>query len=125
MLRGGLGMVSDFGEGITSQDQTISGERKDPRHDPATTGGTVLGSVHPPAYGRGLLVSNDADQQPRPYAGGCTLSRTVPPVVAGSWRGSFRSPEIVCSCDVMPSPKSETMPNPPRSILPRFGGEFT
>ena len=50
-------MVSDFGEGITSQDQTIAGERKDPRHDPATTGGTVLGSVHPPAYGRGLLVS--------------------------------------------------------------------
>jgi len=50
-------MVSDFGEGVTSQDQTITGERKDPRHDPATTGGTVLGSVHPPAYGRGLLVS--------------------------------------------------------------------
>ena len=50
-------MVSDFGEGITSQEQTISGERKNPRHDPATTGGTVLGSVHPPAYGRGLLVS--------------------------------------------------------------------
>ncbi len=50
-------MVSDFGEGVTSQDQTIAGERKDPRHDPATTGGTVLGSVHPPAYGRGLLVS--------------------------------------------------------------------
>ena len=50
-------MVSDFGEGITSQDHTIAGERKDPRHDPATTGGTVLGSVHPPAYGRGLLVS--------------------------------------------------------------------
>jgi hypothetical protein len=50
-------MVSDFGEGITSQEQTISGERKDPRHDPATSGGTVLGSVHPPAYGRGLLVS--------------------------------------------------------------------
>jgi len=50
-------MVSDFGEGISSQDQTIAGERKDPRHDPATTGGTVLGSVHPPAYGRGLLVS--------------------------------------------------------------------
>src|SRR4029079_351203 len=57
MLRGGLGMVSDFGEGVTSQDQTIAGERKDTRHDPATTGGTVLGSVHPPAYGRGLLVS--------------------------------------------------------------------
>ena len=50
-------MVSDFGEGVTSQDQAIAGERKDPRHDPATTGGTVLGSVHPPAYGRGLLVS--------------------------------------------------------------------
>ena len=50
-------MVSDFGEGVTSQDQTITGERKDPRHDPATTGGTVLGSVRPPAYGRGLLVS--------------------------------------------------------------------
>jgi hypothetical protein len=57
MLRGELGMVSDFGESMTTHEQTVSGERKDPRHDPATTTGTVLESVHPPAYGRGLLVS--------------------------------------------------------------------
>ena len=42
---------------MVGHEQTISGERKDPRLDPATTTGTVLESVHPPAYGRGLLVS--------------------------------------------------------------------
>ena len=50
-------MVSNVGESMTSHEQTISGERKDPRRDPATTTGTVLESVSPPAYGRGLLVS--------------------------------------------------------------------
>jgi hypothetical protein len=57
MLAGGLGIGSSAGEGMASHEQTISGERKDPRHDPATTTGTVLATVRPPAYGRGLLVS--------------------------------------------------------------------
>ncbi|MDQ2682760.1 MAG: hypothetical protein M3Y37_04475, partial [Chloroflexota bacterium] len=49
-------MVSNSGERATSMDVS-SGERRDPRRDPATTTGTVLESVAPPAYGRGLIVS--------------------------------------------------------------------
>ncbi|HQY31252.1 MAG TPA: hypothetical protein PK691_08200, partial [Thermomicrobiales bacterium] len=42
---------------LTNQDVTSSGERRDPRLDQSQTSGTVLETVHPPAYGRGLIVS--------------------------------------------------------------------
>ena len=50
-------MVSSFGARSTTQPETVTPERKDPRRDPAAATGTVLESVAPPAYGRGLLVS--------------------------------------------------------------------
>jgi hypothetical protein len=50
-------MSSLSGDAVAKHDVTHSGERRDPRLDPAQTGGTVLEAVHPPAYGRGLIVS--------------------------------------------------------------------
>ncbi len=50
-------MSSLSGDAANKQDVTHAGERRDPRLDPSQTGGTVLEAVHPPAYGRGLIVS--------------------------------------------------------------------
>ena len=44
------------------------------------------------ASAKTIAAATMLTSSPRPYAGGCTLPRTVPPVVAGSWRGSLRSP---------------------------------
>lgn len=50
-------MVSNAGERTTTHEPASTGERRDPRRDPSTATGTVLESVAPPAYGRGLIVS--------------------------------------------------------------------
>jgi len=50
-------MVPGQNDVTVQKDLTLSGERRDPRHDSAQTSASVLTTVRPPAYGRGLLVS--------------------------------------------------------------------
>ena len=50
-------METRSGVSTGNHDLTMSGERRDPRLDPAQTSASVLQTVRPPAYGRGLLVS--------------------------------------------------------------------